>query len=125
MFRYVFIFFMMIGGYVSAHQFTPTYPTFSSSFVPGIFSTKMELLNMRKDVEYYEINVYDDRWNPIPFMSSPSGIISIPYLKRKNIEIFVSLSNIDKVTYICSESKIISSKNTITVVASKICSRKK
>ena len=80
---------------------------------------------MRKDVEYYEINVYDDRWNPIPFMSSPSGIISIPYLKHKNIEIFVSLSNIDKVTYICSESKIISSKNTITVVASKICSRKK
>jgi hypothetical protein len=116
---------MMIGGHSNAHQFTPTYPTFSSSFVIGIFSTKMELLNMRKDVNYYQVNVYDDKWNPIPFMSSPSGIIPIQYMKRKSIEVFVSSSNINKVTYICSESKIISLTNSETVVASKICSRKK
>lgn len=125
MFRYVIIIFMVIGGYANAHQFTPTYPTFNYSFVPGVLSTKMELLNMRKDIDFYQINLYDDKWNPVPFMSSPNGIISIPYMKRKNIEVYVSVSNIDKVTYICSESKIISSKNVVTIVASKICSRKK
>ena len=80
---------------------------------------------MRKDVNYYEITVYDKNWNKILFMSSPSGIIYIPYLRRKTIEIFVNSSNVDKVTYICSESKIMVTENTVTVIASKICSRKR
>jgi len=125
MFRYVVIFFIMLSGWAHAHQFTPTYPRFSFSFVSGISSTKMELLNMRKDVNYYEITVYDKNWNKILFMSSPSGIIYIPYLRRKTIEIFVNSSNVDKVTYICSESKIMVTENTVTVIASKICSRKR
>ena len=80
---------------------------------------------MRKDTNYYEIKVYDDKWNPIPFISSPNGILYVSYLKRKNIEIYINVSNIDKVTYICSQSKIISSINSETVIASKICSKKK
>jgi hypothetical protein len=57
MFRYVFIMMMLIGGFANAHQFTPTYPKFETSFVEGVYFTKMELFNKRKEIDFFELGV--------------------------------------------------------------------
>jgi hypothetical protein len=61
MFRYAFILLIGIAGHVNAHQFLPTYPTFELSFVEGVVQTKMQLFNKRKEIEYYELSVYEQK----------------------------------------------------------------
>ena len=56
---------MIVSSYSYAHEFTPTYPIFEPSHVEGILQTRMRLFNKRNDVEYYELDVYDDKWQPI------------------------------------------------------------
>lgn len=114
----------MIGGPSSAHQFTPTYPKFEISHVEGILTTKMELFNRRKEIEYYELGVYDDQWKPITF-ASESKIIQINYLQTKYVNVYVRIQDVSKVYYICTESKLRKEDFKSTAISSKVCSRVK
>jgi len=124
MFRYVVMLLLMFSGYVNAHQFLPTYPTFQYSFIEGVMYTKMQLFNKRKEVEYYELSVFDADWNGVPF-ASENKIIYVKYLQTKDINVYVKKEDVKKVTYICTESKIKKDALQNTVIYSKICSKVK
>lgn len=123
MFRYVFVLLIgFFGAQVDAHQFLPTYPKFEASFVEGVYSTKMELFNKRKEIEYYELGVFGSDWNPIPF-ASENKIIRINYLETKKINVYVKKEDLKKVVYICTESRIRKQDIQATTISSKICSK--
>ena len=79
---------LIISNLVYAHEFTPTYPKFEPSYVEGILQTKMRIFNKRKDVEYYELDVYDKDWNPLPF-SSNEKIFHVSYLETKLVDVYI------------------------------------
>lgn len=104
-----------------AHQWTPTYPKFEPSYIKGIVVTSMKLFNKRSDVSFYEIGVYDENWKPIVF-ATPSKIIEVGHLERKNIEIYVLEKDCDRIEYICTTSKILADEEG-NGVNSRICSK--
>ena len=69
-----------------AHEMTPTYPKWGSSYIAGVKKTTMEMFNRRKDVEYYEIGVFDKEWKPVPFVTSYK-IINLKYLSNVKFEV--------------------------------------
>lgn len=101
---------------------TPAYPTLKQSYVDGVYVTKMKLFNRRKEIEYYSIQVYTNDWKPLPFAST-SKIINVGFNKRKLFEVYIRLRDIDKATYICTESKLFKNTEQVTLVSSKICSK--
>jgi len=105
---------------VYSHEMTPTYPTFSKSFMAGISVTTLNIFNKRKDVSYYEIGVFTDEWEPIPFVSQYT-VIPMEYLDTVSFDVYVSNLSLSSVEYICSVSQL----KTGTTVSSKICSRVK
>jgi hypothetical protein len=114
----------LIGVPVMAHQFTPTYPKFGVSFVDGVLSTRMELFNKRQDVEYYQLDVYDTNWKPLPF-ATENKLINIRYLETKPVNVYIKVQDIPRVVYICTESKMRKENARDTVISSKICSKVK
>lgn len=116
---------LLFGGHSSAHQFTPTYPSFEPSYIDGVMQTKMELFNKRQEVGYYELDVFDENWRPVTFASSESKILRVDYLETKIIEIYVRAQDIKRVTYICTESRLFRDSARQSLVASKICSKVK
>lgn len=114
----------MFGGPAMAHQFTPTYPEFTISFVDGVMQTKMEIFNKRREVEYYELGVFDKDWNPVTF-ASDDRIIRVRYLETKKINVYVKSEELAKVTYICTESRLRKEDVKDTVISSRICSKVK
>lgn len=121
--RYIMLALMiMIGGYANAHQWLPTYPKLEPSFVQGIYMTQLELFNSRRDVEYYQINVYDKDFNPIKF-ATPSRTIRVEHNKKAKVDVYIREEDKDKAVYICSTSKLLPGKGTATIVSSKICSK--
>ena len=101
---------------------TPTYPKFKDAFMDGLLVTEMEIFNKRKDVEYYEIGVFDKDFQPIPFVSS-FNVYEIKYLKKIKVEIYIRQTDEPKVTYICSRSRVLEQKVSNTSIASTICSK--
>ena len=101
---------------------TPAYPTLKQSYIDGVYVTKMKLFNRRKEIEYYAIQVFTDNWKSIPFAST-SKVIKVGYNRRKLFEVYIRLKDINKATYICTESKVFKSKEQVTLVSSKICSK--
>jgi len=90
----------------------------------GVLKADMELFNSRKDIEYYELSVFDAEWNAVPFAAS-ERVFRLPYLERKSIPIYIRDSDKNRVVYICSQSKILKGVSQATVVSSKICSKVK
>ena len=80
----------------------------------------MELFNSRREIEFYQFDVFDLDWNPVPFATA-ERIIQLSYLDRKKIDIYVKTKN---PVYICSTSKILAGAKG-TVISSKICSKAK
>lgn len=115
---------LLISTGAAAHELTPTYPKLIPSFVDGVLVAKMKMWNRRKDAEYYEIDVYDEEWNPISF-ASVDKIFRMQYLEKKNIEIFIRESDKDRVEFICTTSKQLKQDVKSTGVKSRICSRVK
>ena len=109
---------LTISNAVIAHEMTPTYPTFTKSFMAGISVTTLNIFNKRKDVSYYEIGVFTDEWEPIPFVSEYT-IIPMKYLDTVSFDVYVSNLSLGSVEYICSVSQIQAG----ATVSSKICSR--
>ena len=113
---------LLLSGYVSAHQWTPTYPTLSSSYIPRVLVTQMQLFNTRKDIEYYEFSVFDKDWEPLPF-ATPEKVLKIPHLKTVEVDIFIREIDLDRALYVCSESKIQKGSKQASSVSSRICSK--
>jgi len=107
-------------GSAAAHEMTPTYPTFTESFMVGISVTTLNIFNKRTDVSYYEIGVFTDEWEPVPFVSQYT-IIPMKYLDTLSFDVYVSNLSLSSVEYICSVSQIQAG----ATVSSKICSRVK
>jgi len=107
---------------LQAHEMTPAYPKLKSSYVEGVSVTNLKLFNRRSDVSWYEIGVFTDKWKPVPFAST-SNIIEVGYNKRKNFDVYIRSRDIAKAVYICTESKVFKSKEQVTLIASRICSK--
>jgi len=105
---------------VYSHEMTPTYPTFSKSFMDGISVATLNIFNKRMDVSYYEIGVFTDEWEPVPFVSQYT-VIPMKYLDTVSFDVYVTNRSLDSVEYICSVSQV----QYGATVTSKICSRVK
>lgn len=107
---------------LSAHEMLPTYPVFQPSYVKGLYETNIRMFNKREDVEYYEISVWDEEWNPIPFAIS-SNVMKIPYLSKVSFDLYIRGEDKNNVRYICSQSKLRKQDVTRTAISTKICSK--
>lgn len=120
--KYLLLLLLLVGGQASGHQFMPAYPKLEPSYIENVLVTRMELFNSRQDVNYYELSVYTADWQSVPF-ATEDRIISIEYLKRKTIEIYIREIDRDKAVYICSKSKLRPDTTQATVISSRICSK--
>lgn len=91
----------------------------------GILVAKMEIFNSRKDINYYEISVWDENWNKLQFSIGGTSIVYVKHLQRKSVEVYVRDKDRDIVTYICSRSKSLIDEEGIPFVSSRICSKVK
>lgn len=107
-----------------SHEMTPTYFELKPAYVDGIATTKFQLFNRRVDVRYYEINVFDEDWNSIPFATN-ENIIKLEYLDRDEIEIYIREEDINRITYICTRSNTVQGEAESSVITSRICSKRK
>lgn len=108
----------------AAHELTPTYPELRPSYINGVSVTTMKMWNRRSDAQYYEINVFDEDWNPILFATS-ERVMQLNYLQSKSFDVYFRNEDSDKVSYICTTSKQLKQDVQSTGVKSKICSRVK
>lgn len=107
---------------VRAHEMTPTYPKWQPSHVEGVWKTTMEMFNKRKDVEWYEVGVFDENMNPVNFVSS-YRVFTMPYLSHVKFDVYVSATDVAVAKYICSKSKLRLLSEQKTMVSSRICSK--
>jgi len=105
-----------------AHEWTPTYPKFEPSFMDGIVVTTMKIFNKRSDVEYYEISVYDEEWNTVPFASTQK-LINVDYLGQESVEIYIREADCDRIEYICTTSRQFELNAPESGIESRICSK--
>ena len=105
-----------------AHEMTPAYFKLKPSYIEDVLVTSMKLFNRRDDVKYYDIEVFTFDWKPIPF-ASEYKTIDIGYNKSKLFDVYIRNNDIDKVVYICTQSKLFKRTNQITLITSRICSK--
>tara|TARA_Y100000389_G_scaffold201903_1_gene245768 strand:+ start:10220 stop:10594 length:375 start_codon:yes stop_codon:yes gene_type:complete len=121
--RYFVLLLLLVTSESYTHEFTPTYPKLAPSYITGVVVAKMDLLNKRKDIEYYELSVLDSNMTPVTFASSDE-IVRLKYLEAKKVEIYIRNRDLKKARFICSTSKILDIPGLEpSVVSSKICSR--
>lgn len=114
--------FLLVSFPALAHEMTPTYPKLEPSHLDNVYMVTMEMFNKRDDVEYYEIGVFDEEWNPIPFVTSYK-IIKLRYLGHVSFDVYIRKQDVSRAEYICSKSKLRKDSNSKTAISSKICSR--
>ncbi len=113
---------LTLSGYASAHSWTPTYPIFTPSYIDGVIQTEMLLFNRRQDVKYFEVEVTDENFNPIPF-ASDNKIYRADYLQRVKVMIYLREESLLKATYICSRSKFLKTPISENLISSRVCSK--
>ena len=118
----IILFLIGLSGYTSAHQFTPTYPELSLSYIKGVYKADMLLFNNRQDISYYAIGVYDKDWKPVKF-ATENRIVKMQHLERKNITVYIREEDKEKALYICSKSKTLVDYAQTSIVTSRICSK--
>jgi len=125
MFIRYFMILMMLGGSgtVWSHDFTPTYPKLEQSYIEGVLKASMKLFNKRKDVRYYEVSVYDNEWNKIPFAMLGEKVMNLEYLETKYFDVFIQEKSRNKATYICTKTKLLVTDKTKAMLDSRICSK--
>lgn len=125
MLRYVLLMLVwVVSSPVYAHEMVPTYPKLEPSYMEGLYKTSLTVFNKRPEIEYYEIGVFTEEWEPIRFVSSYK-VYKVPYLSTVTFDIYIQDINKDRVTYICSVSKLRKSVVNRTAISSKICSKVK
>jgi hypothetical protein len=112
----------LLSSIVAAHDMTPTYPKWKMSFIPSAKMTSMEVFNKRSDVQWYQIGVFDEDWQPIPFVTRYK-ILRVKYLSRVKFDVYVNDNDSKRAEYICSTSKLRGNDDFKPIVESKICSR--
>lgn len=112
------------GTKAYGHEMVPTYPKLEPAYIDGLYKTTMTVFNKRPEVEYYEIGVFDNEWNPLPFVSNYK-VHKIPYLSAVSFDLYIKSEDKNKITYICSQSKLRKLNVTRTAVSSRICSKVK
>jgi len=122
--KYLIAGLIMLASPILAHEMTPTYPQFKSSYIEGIDVVTMTLFNKRADVKHYEIQVFDNNWNGMPFAAN-SRIIVVNYLQLQRFDIYIKQEMTEQVGYICTLSRIVKSNSDRTAIASRICSKVK
>lgn len=105
-----------------SHEMVPTYPKLEPSYMDGLYKATLTVFNKRPEVEYYEIGVFTEEWDPLPFVSNYK-IYKIPYLSAITFDIYIRREDKYKITYICSISKLRKQDKTVTAVSSRICSK--
>ena len=113
---------LSIASIAQAHEMTPTYLELKNSYIDGVVTTKIELVNKRQDASYYELFVYDKDWRAIPF-AAKDKIVKIEYLSREYIDIYLKQSDRPRAVYVCSVSKLRKEDVASTAISSKICSK--
>ena len=106
-----------------AHDMTPAYPEFRPSYIVGVSKTKMHLFNKRSDANFFEISVYDQVWKSIPFASN-NKIIEVRHTRKKSFDVYIKDEDLNRVTYICTTSKLLKQKN-VPLISTEICSKVK
>jgi hypothetical protein len=117
--RYLFLL-LFASGPTLAHELTPTYPKLEQSYVTGVLQTKVLMWNGRADVEYYKIEVTDENWNDVPFITNEK-LLQLDYMERAEVEIF--LPEDTSATYICTRSMLEKSTKKRSIISSKVCSK--
>lgn len=116
---------MFIGGSAAyAHEQTPAYPQLRQSYYEGVWLTTIVVFNRRTDVRFYDIDVFDADWKPVAF-ATHNRTVTIEYLDKKTIDIYIRQTDKNKVVYICSRSRLLKDDVKTTAVSSKICSKVK
>lgn len=113
---------ILISNAAIAHEMVPTYPKLGPSHIDGLQKTSLTVFNKRVDVEYYEIGVFTEEWEPIRFVSNYK-IFRVPYLSTVNFEIYIRDEDKPKAVFVCSQSKLNKATKTRTAISSRICSR--
>lgn len=116
---------VLLSGYASAHEWTPTYPKLEYSFINNVMVTKMSIFNIRKDVEHYEISVFDKDWMPLKFSVTEGKILHVSYLQRKSVDVYLRKKDEHHVVYVCSQSRSRVGEKGVTFISSRICSKVK
>lgn len=120
--KYIVLLLAFAGTPLYAHEMTPAYPKLVPSFMDGIYRTELKLFNRRRDVEYYQIQVFDRNWQPIQF-AAQNRLINLKYLGQEKFDVYIRKKDMDRITFICTESKLNTDNGNSTVIASRICSR--
>ena len=126
--RLIFVFFVLVGSFwiiskAEAHEMVPTYPKWEPSYLgDNLVKTTMTMFNKREEIEYYEIGVFDDNWETIPFVSQYQ-VLKIPYLSTVTFDVYIRRDDKYRARYVCSRSKIRKEDLTRTAVSSRICSK--
>ena len=115
---------VLLSNTAAAHELTPTYPKFKPSYMSGVSVTIMKLWNRREDVSYYELALYDEQWKIIQF-AAIDRLIKLDYLQSKSFEIYVRDTDLERLEYICTTSKLLKDDVDSTGITSRICSRVK
>jgi len=115
-------FFLWACGTAQAHELTPTYPRFQYSHLEGVKRVTLRIFNKRSDVQFYEIGVFDESFEPVQF-ATPYRVLSVPHLTNVIFDVYVRDADVDKVMYICTESKLKRTSSVRTVITSRICSK--
>ena len=116
------ILWVLLCSSVAAHEMTPTYPKWEVSLIDSVHKTTMRIFNKRQDVKWYEIGVFDKEWKPIPFVTA-YRILPVGYLKEVTFDVYITENNIKRARYVCSLSKLRSSNESQTLLATRICSK--
>lgn len=105
-----------------SHEMLPSHPVLGVSYVDGVLKTQMHLFNKRQDVEYYEVGVFDEDWNAVPFVTG-YRIIRLEYLEQVKFDVYILENDADRAEFVCSRSKLRGDDTKRAMVASRICSR--
>lgn len=120
--RYLFILMIMLFTTKSyAHEMVPAYPKLEQSFVDNVLKAELTLFNRRQDIQYYQIAVFDNEWEPMPF-ATETNIIQLDYLSRKKFTVYIREADGPKAGWVCTRSKILKGQ-VAPLVSSRICSK--
>lgn len=111
-----------MASLAQAHEMLPTYPRFAPSYVEDVMQVQMRMFNKRRDVEWYEVAVFDADWKPVPFVTG-YRILKVEYLSHVTFDVYINKQDANRATYICSQSKLRRQKEDGTIIASRICSK--
>lgn len=111
-----------MASVAQAHEMLPTYPRFAPSYVEDVMQVQMRMFNKRRDVEWYEVAVFDADWKPVPFVTG-YRILKVEYLSHVTFDVYINKQDANRATYICSQSKLRRQKEDGTIIASRICSK--